>query len=169
MSDENKGPPKTVSLNKKLKAVVAEVVFTPDDWMLMAKSKFWRRHAENPMFDADNVQLTQVVRITKCSKLSRFWGNEQFRDWFLDKDYVSHGLKALAEKAIRVLNELLDDPKCPHQAKVRAIEQIFEFGDYKPPVRREVKWADAELAKWNKEELDGFIQQQLAEAGYKKS
>lgn len=156
---DDKGKP--VSLTNKLRAVVAEVIFTPTDTQLLVKSKFWRRMKENPMHDANRVSAATVEQITGSSQVRHWWSDKSFKEWFLDKDYVQHGLQGLAEMGIQVMMDILMDPKQPAAAKANILKMVYEFADYRPAIKKQIKWADAEIANMEPDEVDKRIKEML--------
>lgn len=153
--DEGKKPGKLEPV--KLEAVTAEVLMEPSESQLLAKSRFWRKMAENPLFDADKVTAAKVEQLTGSSQIKKWWGDPMFRDWFLDKDFVYHGLQMLAEKGIKALYEILDDPKTSAKEKGLAAIKALELAGYKPAARREVKWADKGIGDMDANQLREFI------------
>jgi hypothetical protein len=153
--------PKSMTTAAKLKAVTADLILDPSEAQCVAKARFWRKMSENPLYDADKISTAQIERMTGSSMLTKWWANPKFRDWFLEKEHIYYAVSALAEKAVAVLWEVLDDPTASAKTRVDVAKLALDLKGVRPPSRKEVRWADVEIQKKSPEELDQYIAERL--------
>lgn len=145
--------------------------FAPTEEQFMAKARFWRRVAANPL-QSETVQAllpSDIATTAGDPRVERWWSNVKFQQWFLDKDFVENGFRALAEMAISVLSDMLRDTAMDAKARVQVMKLIFEHSEYRPASKKEVKWADQEIGALTPEEVDNKILELAREAGFTKS
>ena len=152
---------KMASPATKLKAITADLILTPSEDQCLAKARFWRKMAENPLYSVDKMSNSQMETLAASANIPNWLSNPKFKDWFLEKDHVYHGVAALAEKAIHTLWEILEDPDSTPKTKVEVCRLALDLKGIRPPAKKEIKYADLDIQRKSPEELDHYINERV--------
>ena len=147
----------TIDKQKKLAKLSATALFSPTDAMAKVKARFWTKFQPGPLVGVENVSLSVVAQVTKSAALNRWWDDEGFRDWFLNRDEERERIKYLFNKGLDTIEHILDNPEANANAKANLIKMLAEMNGYlgKKPVE---KFADTEINAMSEQQLMGYLE-----------
>lgn len=140
-----------------LDLAVSELTFLPSPEQRKAKSAFWARFQENPLCEPSEISLAVATRFCGDGRLSRWWGQEGFRDWFRNSDEFRQRLEYLVNLSLDSIEYVLTDPKAQSSAKVNAAKLLMEVARKMPPKGATTVYLDENISKMSKKELEEFI------------
>ncbi len=141
---------------------VPALSYQPTDEQRAIKAKFWLEFKRNPLTDTDNVSPALVEQLGGVS-VQKWLSDPSFWDWFCVKDQVKVNLEIAAERASELAMFYLD-PSVPlnDNARVQLIKYVLEFSGRAPPSRRDIKVLDREIGEMSEDQLQTYIDKQLA-------
>lgn len=131
----------------------AELVFVPAPNMRAAKAKFWKRIDFDASL-ADAVSAASIVQITNEPRVTGWWNQKEFQEWFLNKEEANERIEYLYMLWMDKAEELLLDPMANHNAIVqlgKIISQLSGRGEQE-------KVSDENIQKMTKQQLQAYIQ-----------
>ncbi len=142
----------------KQATLLPEVMFIPSAEQRELKAKFWIEFRANPIADDADVTPALVEEILGHS-IAGWLRQKHFWQWWSARDITKRYLEVGAEKAVEMALMYLD-PAVPMQdsARVNLIKLVLEYAGKTPPVRKEIKWADRDIADLSDEQLDALIE-----------
>jgi hypothetical protein len=154
--------PRKSQPEKAFEAIMAEVVFYPNDAQRKCKSDFWAVYGADGM-PVENPTMATALDITNETRLPNWWSQPGFKEWFLNKeeyrqrmDYLMHlGFDALE----RVLRTSQSDT-----AIVSAMKLLIAAND-KMPRQNNVRYADEWVAGLTDQQLEDYINKNLRLVG----
>lgn len=122
------------------------------------KARFWLEFRQNPIVDDTDVTPALVEDVLGRS-VQGWLTDPKFWTWFSSKDTVRKNLEIAAEQASEWAMLALD-PAFPlnDNARVQLVKYVLEFSGRSPPSRKEIKWADRDVAALNEDELNALIE-----------
>lgn len=137
--------------------VLPQVLFVPTPEQRELKAKFWLEFLANPIIDNTDISPL-VVEEYLGRPISAWMKQPNFWQWFKSRDMTKRYLEIAAEKACELAIMYLD-PAIPMQdsARVNLMKIVLEFAGRTPPVRKEIKWQDQDVASLDDQQLDALI------------
>jgi hypothetical protein len=131
--------------------------FLPTSEQLNAKAKFWIAFRQNPVVDERDVTPAMVEDLLG-RPIQSWLAEPKFWEWWSERDTAGRQIQVAAEKAAELAVYYLD-PSVPlnDNARIQLIKYVLEFSGRTPPSRREIRWADKEVAELSERELDELI------------
>lgn len=141
----------------------AELMHCPTKDQKQLKAAFWTLWADNPFVSPERITLADVKQVTQSNEVGRWWGDEQFRSWFLNQNEFRQKLEYLAHRALDVAEEILETDITDKNmnAKVQMIKLIAELANKVPQRWVKEKIIDAEIQKMDPAQLESYIQKQM--------
>ena len=138
--------------------------YPANDEQREVKSRFWTAFKANPLVDERDVTPALGEELTGQS-VAGWVSDKRFWPWFVTRQQTEIWLEAAAERAAALALFYLD-PAVPmnDNARVSLIKAVLEFSGRNPPTRREIKWADREIATASAEELDAMAEKLSSQA-----
>lgn len=154
--------PRKSQTEKAFEAIMAEVVFVPNDAQRRCKSAFWAVYGNDGVM-VEEPTLAAVLDVTNETRLPDWWRLPGFQEWFLNReeyrqrmDYLMHlGFDALE----RVLRYSQSDT-----AIVSAMKLLIAAND-KMPRQNAVKYADEWVANLTDQQLEEYINKNVRLVG----
>lgn len=149
---------------------IVDLNFRPTRPQLKAKHKFWKAIEDNPLIgEVASLPNSEIARLAGTPSVIK-WAkeDEQFKQWFADKDSLKVMIRVGAEAAVdRLVKIVSDDRVGPKEAvtasaQVQAAKLLLDFAGLAPAQQKEVKITSGQLPD-NEKELRDYI-----EAGVKK-
>lgn len=135
----------------------SELTYLPTPDQRKAKSAFWARFNENPICEPSDISLTTAERLAGDRRLSRWWSQEGFKEWFRNQDEFRQRLEYLVNLSLDSLEYVLADPKAQSSAKVNAAKLLMEVARKMPPKHAVEKYLDEKIAEMDRKQLEDFI------------
>lgn len=109
-------------------ALSEEVLHQPTDKEKRLKASFWKRIANQPLFDIQNLSYEQVRSIIGTDALKASWSQPGFKAWFCNREEYRERLEYLFELAMDAAEDILKnvDPKA-QSARVNMVKTISEL------------------------------------------
>lgn len=149
-------------LDKILNRVRDVVSFQPTDAQKRARSNFW---AEAELLGIDpqaEVQLSVALKYGGDRRISTWWEDDQFRDWFLNGKEFKQRADFLAHVALDELEGIIRDRAGNTAARVAAIKTALEIsGKSGKNAAQSQNMLDEKVSQMTQEELEKFIQSKL--------
>jgi len=135
---------------------MATLGFKPTEYMMRTKALYWGKVKEMP--GETKCTLTQALNITNDDRLSEWWRDPEFVNWFGEEDTWKIEMEVLCMKLPFYLQQILDneDPKAI-PAKVQVAKLLAETTNKMPAKTKEIRYADAFINNMDKEQLKEFI------------
>lgn len=133
---------------------LSEVIFLPTPAHRAAKSKFWARYED--FGQVAEVSLEVVQALVADPGLKRWWSQEGFKDWFLNKDEARERLEYLYMVALDAAEGVLLNPDANDNAKVQMVKVIAQLAG-KEPARNE-RYVDEDIQKMTEAQLKKYIE-----------
>lgn len=140
-----------------LELATSELTYLPTPEQRKAKSGFWAKWQENPLCDPADISLALALRFGGDTRLSRWWGQEGFADWFRNADEFRQRIEYLANLSLDSLEFVLVDPKAQSSAKVNAAKLLMELARKMPSRAAVEKYMDEKIAEMDKKQLEEYI------------
>jgi hypothetical protein len=135
-------------------------VFRPSEDQRRAKSNFWSFFMSGDTLPPDVISLSIAAKYGCDRRMSDWWEEEGFQDWFGNKDEFRQRIELLADLALDELQKIIRDPASGGSARVSAIKLIMEASG------KISKKADSPsedpLDNMSREELQKFIKTRTA-------
>jgi len=148
-----------------LEDLVVELEFQPNNSQLEAKSAFWAIAADSPLVDPANITLATVQQIYPDTRVRRWWGIPGFQDWFCNRHEWRQKVEYLVNIGLDAVKAVLEDPDAAPSARIKAFEVIAKLADREPAKVKEVRFADSNIEKMSKEQLEAYIRGKVARLG----
>lgn len=136
---------------------VNELTYLPSPEQRKAKSGFWARFHENPLCDAQDITLAMALKVGGDGRVSRWWSEPGFRDWFRNADEFRQRLEYLVNLSLDTLEHVLVDPKAQGSAKVNAAKLLMEVARKMPPKGTTERYLDEKIAEMDRKQLEEYI------------
>lgn len=130
-----------------------DVSFIPSPSQRACKARFWKRMDFDPDM-ASNITLAGAIQLTKNGELNRWWNQEGFQDWFLNKEEEGERIQYLYMLWMDKAEDLLLDPMANHNAVVQLGKIIAQLAGKD----NQEKFADEFIAKMNPKQLREYIE-----------
>lgn len=142
---------------KKVSSLAEQIIFTPSTPQAKVKAKFWTRFQPGPLADPENITMTLALEITNSAALRKWWSQDGFQEWFLNKEEEKERLKYLFNKGLDTMEDILDNPDANANAKANIIKMLAEMNGYlgKKPVE---KFADEEFNRMSEAQLKSYLE-----------
>lgn len=130
-----------------------DTVWLPSPSQRACKAKFWKRMD----FDfqlAEKITLAGAIQVTRNSELNRWWGQDGFQEWFLNRDEASERIEYLYMLWMDKAEELLLNPDANHNAIVQIGKIIAQLSGRD----QQEKYADDNIQKMSPQQLKAFIE-----------
>lgn len=151
--------------SQRLGALLADVTLIPSPEMRKAKATYWTRLHDNPVYDRDTTTLAAALEVTGDPRVSRWWSQDGFPDWFANKDEFRSRVEYLAHLALDTVEDVLLDQDANANARMKAVQIVLEAAAKFPTKSSgEEKYLDARIQKMSKQELEAYIQRMLPAA-----
>lgn len=134
-----------------------ELTYLPSAEQRRAKSSFWSRFNDNPICDPSEISLAIALRFVADGRLSRWWSQDGFKEWFRNGEEFRHRVEYLAHLALDALENVLIDPKAQGSARVNAAKLLMEVARKMPARGAVEKYLDEKIAEMDKKQLEEFI------------
>jgi hypothetical protein len=141
----------------KIGEALAELVFQPTTAQREVKAAFWAIHRENPISDVRKVSLADALQITEDPRLSTWWSEAGFKEWFTDQDEFRKRLELAGDLAIEAIIDTLKDKTAKHGERTKAAELALRIKDKVASDAKEDRYADEAISRMSKEELEVYI------------
>jgi hypothetical protein len=135
--------------------------FEPTDKMEMAKERFWKALNSNPMLtnDIGNMTLDALIMHSRSKHLTKWIEKHPlFLAWFCDEEFEQLTIQTMAKEAYKKVREIMHSPLEPKvltaKDQLNAANMLLQLGDKFPNKRREIIYADKELAKMTDSDVD---------------
>lgn len=109
------------------------------------------------MADSRNVSLAQALEVTQAPQLRKWWAEDGFQDWFLNREEAKERLQYLFQKGLDAAENILDNPEANANAKANILKLLAEMTGHltKKPVDR---FADEQVNKMSEEQLKAYLE-----------
>jgi hypothetical protein len=127
------------------------------------KTKFWAAIANNPLIDVLSLPTNQVVQKSGTAELATWLRDDEFREWFFNKNVTREALEEASEVAVATLLAICSDtdvgPKgrVTAAAQVNAAKTILEMAGYAPPKQRIIEYKDKEIGDMSEADLRDYL------------
>lgn len=145
-----------------LEIATSELTYLPTPEQRKAKSAFWARFNENPICDPSQISLSIALRFAGDNRISRWWPQTGFREWFQNSDEFRQRLEYLANLALDSIEHILADPRAQASAKVTAAKLVMEVARKMPPKHQAEKYADEKIGEMDRKQLEEFISRRIS-------
>jgi hypothetical protein len=145
-----------------IEVLASDLTYIPNPEQRKVKAAFWTRFNENPLCEANDIQIGDVLRLVGDSRVQRWWSLPGFKEWFRNQEEFREIVESTVYLALDKLREILssDDPKMA-SAQVNAAKLLLEVGRKMPQKQAAEKFADEKIGKMGKKELEAFVQKGL--------
>lgn len=140
-----------------LSQAVAELTFCPAPEHRRIKSAFWALQNEGQFEPGTEIPLSLALRLTGDGRLSRWWPQPGFRDWFCNKDEFRQRLEYLSHLALDAAEEILLDRKANPGARVNMAKLVIEAANKMPQKYAREVFADEKINQMDKRQLQDYI------------
>lgn len=140
-----------------LELAANELTYLPTPEQRKAKSAFWARFNENPMCEPEDISLSIATRFAGDGRLSRWWSQDGFKEWFRNRDEFRQRLEYLVNLSLDRLESILADPKSNPSAQVNASKLLMEAARKMPSKHAVEQYLDEKIAQMDKKQLEEFI------------
>lgn len=154
----SKSPNNTADI---LELVVDELTYLPSPEQRRAKSAFWARFSDNPICEPEDISLAVALRFSPDNRLSRWWIQPGFKEWFRNRDEFRQRMEYLANLALDSLEGILADPKAQGTAKVNAAKLIMEVARKTPNKSQAEQFLDEKVSQMSRPQLEEYIKKNL--------
>lgn len=140
-----------------IELAAGELTYLPTPEQRKSKSAFWVRFNENPICEPAEISLSIALRFAGDSRLSRWWSQEGFKEWFRNQEEFRQRLEYLVNLSLDSLENVLIDPKAQSSAKVNAAKLLMEVARKMPPRGAVEKYLDEKIAEMDRKQLEEYI------------
>lgn len=141
------------------------VSFKPTESQRRARSNFWTAvEIEGLEFSSTaDVTLPAALKYGQDRRLTGWWDDQQFRDWFSNGAEFKQRADLLSHLAMDELEELIRDRSAPASSRVQAIKMAMEIsGKLGKAVQTPAGgMLDERVSTMDRTELEKFIQSKL--------
>jgi len=145
-----------------LEIVSSELTYLPIPEQRKAKSAFWARFNENPTCEPQDITRELAIRLSGDNRITKWWGQDGFREWFRNRDEFRQRMEYLASLALDRLEALLCDPKANPSAQVNAAKLIMEVARKTPSKQAVERYLDEQIGQMDKKQLEDYIRKHTA-------
>lgn len=133
------------------------ISFEPTRVHYQIKAAFWSK-AERLGYTVDsNITLATAIEVTEDTRLQSFWSIPGFADWFSDGGtFESQILELLYQFPAHALN-ILNDDNATAAAKVNLLKLLAEVGRKMPSKQKEIVYADKQIQKMDRKQLEDYV------------
>ncbi len=142
---------------KKLEAVLDELLYLPTPAQRRIKAKYWKRAAEATFTD-QGPTLPEILRVVKDKRIPIWWQEEGFKAWFRNEEEFKERMEYIANLALDTVEEILTNPEARESARMAAAKLAIEVAG-KMPKGDVTQFADAKINQMDAGQLRDFIQQ----------
>lgn len=140
-----------------LEIAANEMTYLPTPEQRKAKSAFWARFNENPICEPQDISLSIALRFVADGRLSKWWPQDGFKEWFRNRDEFRQRLEYLANLGLDRLEAILADPKANPSAQVNAVKLLMEAARKMPSKTAVEQYLDEKIGQMDKKQLEEFI------------
>lgn len=134
-------------------------LFKPTEEMEKAKARLLVRLDSLPM--QPQITASLAISLTGVARIESWWRIEGFIEWFTNKDEYKERVEHLYRKSLNALEEILLNTDIKAQgARINAIKLLVELADKLPNRAADTQYADAAIAKMDKNQLVSFLEKQ---------
>ncbi len=137
--------------------VASELTYMPSPEQRKAKSAFWARFNDNPICDPQDISLAIALQFANDERLSRWWSQSGFKEWFRNRDEFRQRVEYLVHQALDSLEYVLVDPKAQASAKVNAAKLLMEVARKMPQKQVAEQYLDEKIGQMSKQQLQEYI------------
>jgi hypothetical protein len=141
-------------------ALVEDMVYVPTPTQRQVKAAYWAVWGDNPTTDSNSITLAAVMQITNDGRVSKWWSQPGFREWFTNRDEFRQRTEYLAHIALDTLEQLLVDPDANASARVNAAKLLLEATDKMPRKYAKEKLLDERINRMGPHELQQWLDRQ---------
>lgn len=141
--------------------IASELTYHPESSQRRAKSAFWARFSEAPLCEPEDISLAIALKFSGDNRVSRWWAQDGFKEWFKNRDEFRQRMEYLAQLALDCLEGILVDDGAQTSARVNAAKLIMEVARKTPSKATQEKFLDAQIASMDKKEVDAYIQKRI--------
>lgn len=145
----------------KIVEIISDITYVPTYEQRKVKTQFHNRLTDNPICEAHNATLAIVQQLVPGDRrITRWWADGGFRDWFLNRDEFRERAESLVHLALDTIEQILGDNKAQASARVSAAKLMMEVGRKMPSKSDNdtQKMLDAHISNMNEKELQEYIQ-----------
>jgi hypothetical protein len=150
--------PLEIPADANVSKLADSVIFSPTAMHRKWKIKFWSRFVPNPLTDVNNITIYDIDEIIRDSRISKYWGNQGFKDWFLNTDENREKLEYLFQVSLEVAEEILFDPEANTSAKVNMVKVLAELANKFPSKNATERFVDDEINKMSESQLKAYLE-----------
>ena len=146
---------------QRMMDAIEEIVFIPTQAMRRVKAAYLASTQDNPLFSGEPT-LAHVLQITNEPRMSQWWSVPGFRDWFRNGDEFRQRVEYLANKALDVVSEIMDQEDATPTARLNAAKLMIEAAGKLPRGGSGgEKFIDERIQEMNRKELEAFIRKAI--------
>ena len=142
---------------KKLEAILSELVFTPSVSQKKLKARFWNRRAQLQLTDGAPT-LVEVAGLIKDKRLPDWWQEPGFKEWFRNEEEFKERVEYLANLALDTIEEVLTSSVARESSRIAAAKLMMELGSKLPKGTPDVVYTDEKINSMSEEQLMEYIQ-----------
>lgn len=139
-----------------LEIAASEMTYLPSPEQRRAKSAFWTRFNDNPICAPADISLPLALRYINDERLTRWWPQAGFADWFRNADEFRQRIEYLVHLSLDTLENVLVDQAAQASAKVNAAKLLMEVAQ-KMPKRAVTEMLDDAIAKMDRKQLEEYV------------
>lgn len=152
--------------NKRTTAEILEIVsneltYLPSPEQRKSKSSFWVRFNDNPICEPQDISLQLALQFVDDSRLSKWWSQDGFKEWFRNRDEFRQRIEYLAHLSLDTLESVLIDPMSQSSAKVNAAKLLMEVARKMPPKQAVEQYLDQKIAEMDRKQLEEFVKSRM--------
>lgn len=148
------------TLDNVIEVLVSDLTYIPNMEQRKVKETFWVRHNENPLCDAQNATQIDVLRVVGDPRLSRWWTQPGFKEWFRNQEEFRERAALLAHMALDAIQSILVNEDAQPGARINAAKLALEVSR-KMPKQTEGTFLDSTISKMDKKQLEAYVSSKM--------
>lgn len=139
------------------------VVFSPSEAQKRARSNFWTAAELDGIEPGQDVPLATALKYGQDKRITGWYTDQQFRDWFQNGTEFKQKADYLAQVALDELEQMIRDRTGSASARVQAMKITLEIAGKlgKQAGASQASTMEDKIADMNRTELEAYISAKL--------
>lgn len=140
-----------------IEVISSDLTYLPSAEQRKLKEAFWLRFSADPTCDPSEVTQSIVELYTSDSRVSRWWSQTGFKEWFRNQEEFRERAAILAHLALDTLQSIMINETAQASARVNAAKLVMEIARKMPTKQAVEKYVDEKIAEMDKKQLEAYI------------
>lgn len=133
------------------------LTFRPSRDQQIARSAFWSTFSSGDIEVPETVDLAVAIKWGLDKRISEWWTNPAFIDWFQNRHEFHQRTEHLALSSLLHLENIISDSDANPSARVAAIKLAMELSGKLASKKTDAEFTDKKINEMTPQQLEAFI------------